>query len=75
MITGRDLTPEERRKLYRTYRFSAISNVVAGLLWLGLGAFEVWRGRRDAYAYLAFALGIAFLVMAAVARSRSRKYM
>lgn len=57
--------------MYRTYRFSAISNAVFAVLFVGLAAYEFTR--RVSIPYLSLALGIAWSFMSLVAWSRAKK--
>jgi hypothetical protein len=74
MITGSDLTPEQRRKAFRAYRLSAISNGVYCLILLGLAAFELVQGRRSAFVWATVVFGIAMLLVSLLSWSRAKKY-
>ena len=57
MISDRDPTPEQRRKLFRNQRLTAISYLISGVVWLGIGAFELWSGRRTWFTYFGLVFG------------------
>lgn len=71
VITGPDLTPEQRAKAYRTYRFSAVSNAVFAVLFFGLAIYEFTSRRR--IPYLTLALGVAWSLLSLMAWSRMKK--
>jgi hypothetical protein len=74
MITGRELTPEERQKVFRSQRFQAVSFLLFGASFLILCAVALLRGHRDTYDYIMSVLGLAYFAVAALAWSRARKY-
>ena len=74
MITEPDPTPEQRRKTYRSYRLGAVSNLVYGVVFWGLTAYELAVGRRDWFVYWTLAFGAVWLVMSWVMWTRARKY-
>ncbi len=74
MITGRDLTPEQRAKAFRAYRFSAITNLIYGMLFLGLSVFVLFKGRRTWFFYWMLAFGLVLLWMSWVSWARAGKY-
>lgn len=74
MITGKDPTPEERRKIFRSQRFSAIINLFCGVTWLGLGVFELSRGRYAWPTYCGLVFAPVSLCLSWVVWTRARKY-
>lgn len=74
MITAPDPTPEQRRKMFRTYRFSAISNLVYGIVFWGLTAYQLAVGRRTWFVYWTLGFGAIWFVLSWVTWMRARKY-
>lgn len=60
--------------MFRSYRFSAISNLVYGIIFSGLAAYELAVGRRSWFVYWMLAFGPIWLIMSWVMWTRARKY-
>lgn len=73
MITGPDLTAEQRAKLARSYRLSAISGVVFAVAFMVIGLVEVLRA-RGAAGYINIGLSILWLLVVWMNWSRLRKF-
>lgn len=74
MITGRDTTPEERRRYARSFHFNAVSGTIFAVIFIAIGVIDIARVHRQAYDYVQFAMGIAWLVIARANWVRWRKY-
>jgi drug/metabolite transporter (DMT)-like permease len=74
VTTGPGLPPRQQRKMFRTFRFAAISNAIFGVLLVAIGIFELVIGRRDAYVYATLIFGVAWLWLAAVSWKRAAVY-
>lgn len=73
MITGPDLTPEQREKSLHSQRSVSTWYAIFGVIQLGLVAFELSRGRSGAYVYISLALGVGWLFIAWFNWSRAKK--
>ena len=73
MITGPDLTAEQRAKLARSYRLSAISGVVFAVAFMIIGLVEVLLDRGTAR-YVTIGLSLLWLILSWVNWSRFRKF-
>lgn len=72
MITGPDLTPEQRARQLRSYRLSAISGVVFAIAFMAIGLIDVMRARAS-YGYINIALAALWFPVAWMNWSRLRK--
>ena len=74
MITGREPTPEERRKMFRSQRFLAIGYLILGAAALVYGAFLLARPERAFGGRVEIGFGILALAASLLIWRRSSKY-
>jgi hypothetical protein len=74
VITGRDLTPQQRKKWFHYYRFQALGATFFGIVIASPAIFAIVHGRRGFFAYAMLVFGAAWLTLARFQWSRARRY-
>lgn len=74
MISGPDLTPQQRAKQFASLRFQAMAWLVLGLVSVLAGVAALALGRRNVFDFVMPAFGIAWLGFSLLMWSRAKKY-